>query len=313
MALTISVIVPTHDRPESLTKAVESILAQTRRPDELIVVNDGTREAPDEIERRAAAAEVPFCCIRRQGASSSASRNAGLAAARGDVAALIDDDMVLAADYLNRLAALYEADSAGVVAGIGALYTLPSPPPVAQRVWDAIAAALAENRWATRRCAARYVPLPPGLRGRLVPARRLAGGAISLRRRVYAACRFTEAFGGYSLGEDTEFSFRVGRTEALFIAPELVTRHEMPAGGRPDPHFRGRMYAANMLYIARRGVDGGAGTWLLLYYHLVCMALLAAAWGALSLRGRNLRLAKGIAGELLRDGLSAVRSLLCGC
>jgi glycosyltransferase involved in cell wall biosynthesis len=311
MALTISVIVPTHDRPQSLAKAIESILAQSRRPDELIVVNDGTQKLPDEIERVAAAA-VPFRCIRRKEASSSASRNAGLAAAFGNVAVMIDDDMVPAADYLSRLAALYEADSAGAVGGIGAVYTLPSPPPLAQRVWDAVAAALAENRWATRRCAARGVSLPPGLRGRLLPARRLPGGAISLRRRVYAAYRFTEAFGGYSLGEDTEFSFRLGRTEALFVAPELVIRHKMPAAGRPEPYLRGRTYAANMLHIARHSVDGGAGTWLLLLYHLVGMALLAAAWGALSLRKKNLRLAAGIAEELARQGAGALRRLWCG-
>jgi glycosyltransferase involved in cell wall biosynthesis len=312
MALTLSVIVPTHDRPESLARAVESVLLQTRRPDELILVNDGTEDISPDIERRATAAGVPCRCIRRRGASSSASRNAGLEAARGDLAVLVDDDMVLAADYLSRLASLYEADTGCLVAGIGATYALPSPPPMAQRVWDALAAATAENRWATRRCAARHVRLPPGLAGRLVPARRLAGGAMSFRRHVYAATRFTEAFGGYSLGEDTELSFRIGRTEALFIAPELVIRHQMPAAGRPDAALRGRMYAANMLYIARHSVDGGAGTWLLLSYHLAGLVALAATWSALSLRGKNLRLAGGIVGELFRQGAGWLRSLLCG-
>jgi len=312
MAMSITVIVPTHDRPDSLSRAVGAILAQDRRGDELIVVNDGAGELSDDIADRAAAAGVDFRGIRRQEPSSSASRNAGLAVARGDIAVLIDDDMVPAQDYLRRLAELYQADSRQLVAGIGATYTMSQPPPIAQRIWDALAAALAENRWATRRCAARYVRLATSLAGRLVPARRLAGGAISLRRRVYTIHRFTEAFGGYCLGEDTEFSFRLGRTEALFLAPELTIRHEMPATGRPAPQARGRMYAANMLYIAAHSVDRGAGTWMLLLYHLAGLTLLAAAWGVFSRRSANLPLAAGLAGELSRQAWKALRRLVCG-
>ncbi len=312
MALSITVIIPTHDRPESLSRAVGAILTQNRRPEELIVVNDGASELSDDITGRAASAGVAFRCIRRYEPSSSASRNAGLSAARGDIAVLIDDDMVPACDYLARLAELYQADSHQLVAGIGAVYATNQPPPIAQRVWDSLAAILAENRWATRRCTARYVRLPMSLAGRLVPARRLAGGAISLRQRVYTVERFTEAFGGYCLGEDTEFSFRLGRTEALFLATELVIRHEMPATGRPDLQVRGRMYAANMLYIATHSVDRGAGTWMLLLYHLAGLTLLAAAWGVFSRRSANLRLAAGLAGELSRQAGKAIGRLVCG-
>jgi hypothetical protein len=225
-------------------------------------------------------------------------------------------------DFLSGLEALYEADRQGIVAGIGGRYVEP-PPRWTQHVWQVLAAALAENRWAPRVSLARYVRLPPPLAGRLRPTWRLVGGVMSLRRRIYATHRFTEAFAGYGLAEDTELSFRLGAMEALFLAPELTVLHRKAATGRPDPYCRGRTYVANMLYIARSSVQGGAGTWLLLGYHLAGMILLASVWSLLSWRRHNLRLARGMVAELWSrlgracHGVAlasrAARRLLCGC
>ena len=46
MTESISVILPTHDRPDSLRRAVRSVLAQSLLPVELIIVNDGDEEIP---------------------------------------------------------------------------------------------------------------------------------------------------------------------------------------------------------------------------------------------------------------------------
>ena len=46
MTLTTSVILPTHDRPQHLRQAMESLLIQSRLPDEVIIVSDGEQEIP---------------------------------------------------------------------------------------------------------------------------------------------------------------------------------------------------------------------------------------------------------------------------
>jgi glycosyltransferase involved in cell wall biosynthesis len=313
MTLRISVIVPTHDRPDGLAAAVESLLRQTRLPDELIVINDGQADLDASLAARAIQAGVKFLTERRAVASAAASRNRGLELASGDVAVLLDDDVEAPREFLSRLESLYQADQREQVAGICGYYVEPQPPRIPRRVWEAIAAAFAENRWAPRLSAARYVRLPGALARRLRPTWRLVGGVMSLRRRVYATARFTEAFGGYSLAEDTELSFRLGTREALFFAPQLGVLHRKAATGRPDPYRRGRMYAANMLSIARTSVQGGAGTWLLLGYHLVGMIVLASVWALLSRRGHNLQLARGIAAELFGQCRQATGRFLCGC
>ncbi len=315
MTISISVIVPTHDRPVELAATVDALLRQTHLPSELIIVNDGTSELDPSLARKVRSAGVKFLDHHRDVPSSAGSRNCGLELASGDVAVLLDDDVEAPPDFLFHLKALYEADRQGLVAGIGGRYVEPQPPRWTQRVWEILAAALAENRWAPRVSLARYVRLPAPLASRLRPAWRLVGGVMSLRRRVYAAQRFTEAFAGYGLAEDTELSFRLGATEAIFLAPELTVLHRKAATGRPDPYRRGRTYVAHMLYIARRSVQKGAGTWLLLGYHLVGMILLASVWSLLSWRRHNLRLAGGMAAELFNLSClgRAARRLLCGC
>ncbi len=313
MAMSITVIVPTHDRPDALKRTVESVLAQSRLPDEMIVINDGAEEIDAGLARDVEAAGVRFVDCRRGPPSSAASRNCGLELAGGDVAAMLDDDVVASADFLARLEELYEADAERIVGGICARYVEPARPRLPRRVWQLLAAALAENRWAPRVSAARYAKLPRALRGRLEPTWRFVGGAASLRRRVYQQYRFTEAFGGYSLGEDTELSFRIGAREALFCAPELTVEHVQAAGGRPENYTRGRSYAANMFHIARNATPGGAGTWMLLGYHLAGIIVLAILYSLVGWRRRNLRLAAGLAAGLMSELRASAGRQLCGC
>jgi len=311
VSLSVSVIFSTHDRPESLARAVAAALAQTRRPDELIVVCDGAGGVPDSVAAQAARAGVAFQSARQPVACLPASRNRGVAMAHGDVVLLADDDVLLPEDYLQRLLAMYEADPAGQVAVIGGVLVGPARG-WAGRLYAALADGLARNRWARRCCAARYVRLPAALRGRLKPAERLQGGAISARRAVVAAEPFDESLPGYALGEDLEFCWRVGRRHAAFVASELRARHEVSAGGRPDPAGRGRMYVRNMLHIADRLADGAAGTRVVLGLHLGGAIVQGLAWAAARPGRGHLALAGGMVRELGARLVAAVRRTLCG-
>jgi len=296
----ISVIVSTHDRPTCLTRAVEAILAQSCPPFELIVVNDGAGELPGEIEAMARRAGVAFHAVRQDYPSLTASRNRGIDLSGGDVVLLGDDDVIFPQDYLQRLASMYEADVSGQIAGIGGVM-VPPPLGLASRFFKTVSEALARNCWGPGRCAARYVALPGALQGRLVPAGFLPGGVISLRREIAAGHRFEERFGGYALGEDLEFSYRVSRAHALFVAPELRVRHEVSEGGRPDMFNRGRHHVRNLLYIARNSTDRGVGMWLLLGYNFCGMILLYLAFALLSFRRHNFLIALGMMTEIARQ------------
>jgi len=307
MALSISVILPTHDRPVSLGRTVESILAQTRRPTELIVIDDGVRPVAADVLAAVRAAGVSLRYERRDTASVTASRNRGIELAEGDIIVFTEDDVTWPAEFLERLSGLYEADPGCIVAGIGARVVEPQARRWNHRVWEALSAALGQGRWMPRRWASRYVQLPRRLRGRLIPARRLGGGALSLRSSIAKAERFEESFGGYGIACDREYVFRVGRLCALYEAADLVVTHRPGStGGRPAMYDRGKSYVANSLYIARHSTDRGAGTALLVGYDLAGVLLLYGAWGLATLDRRKLAFAAGVAVELLATAARAV-------
>ena len=308
-----SVVLSTHDRPEILRAAVEAVLAQTAPPGELIVVHDGPGEVAPALAAEARRRGVPFRCERLSAPSLTASRNRGIDVAAGEVVVLLEDDVLLPPDYLSRLGELYRADGRGAVAGIGAVVVEPDMGRWKRRLWDLAARALGRGLWSPRRLTGRRVALPAALARRLVAARRLSGGGLSLRRAVAAAERFDEGLDGYALGEDREFCFRAGARHALFLAPELVVRHAVAPGGRPDPAERARMFVRNTLRIARRATEGGAGTWLLVGWELAGAVLLHLLAAPLSRRpGEKLAFAAAAAGELVRRAAGRARSWLCG-
>jgi len=312
MTLSASVIICTHDRPGPLRRAADSALAQTRPPAELIVVNDGDGEIDPAVPEAAAAAAVRFAAVRQGRPCLPASRNRGMALARGDVVMLLDDDMVLPRRFLERLLALYEADVAGDVAGIGAVAVEPARHGLGGRLWAAAWSLLDSERWLPRRCAARHVRLPAVLRSRLAPARRLTGGTISLRADVAAVERFDEGLGGYALGEDREFCARVGARRALFLCPSLHLVHEKAPAARPLARRVGRMYVPNMLRIAA-AAGGGAGTWLLMGVEIAGAAALHAAFVPLGDARAHLGFLAGMAAGAGDVVGRALRRMLCGC
>ncbi len=104
--MTVSVIIPTYERSGVLGRAIESVLAQTRPADELIVVDDGSSDTTAEL-----VASYPDVRYERIGhAGVSAARNHGIAHARGDDLAFLDsDDEWLPTKLAEQLAALAEA------------------------------------------------------------------------------------------------------------------------------------------------------------------------------------------------------------
>lgn len=85
----VSVIIPTYNRAWCLRQAVDSVLSQEYKAIELIVVDDGsTDDTPQLLEGYAGRMAV----LRQANRGVSAARNAGIAAARGELIAFLDSD-----------------------------------------------------------------------------------------------------------------------------------------------------------------------------------------------------------------------------
>ena len=99
----VSVIVPCYQNGKTVEKTVRSILAQTERAWELILVNDGSTDDTGEILDRLAMDDPRIRVMHQKNGGVSAARNAGLEAACGEWITFVDADDWLLLDALQRM------------------------------------------------------------------------------------------------------------------------------------------------------------------------------------------------------------------
>ena len=110
----ISVIMLTYNREKLVSRAIESILNQTYRDFEYIIVDNGSTDRSGEIAEKYAANDSRIRVIHRSRGSLGAGRNTGLRIAAGDYIATIDDDDWAEPDFLEFLLKLAEENDADV-------------------------------------------------------------------------------------------------------------------------------------------------------------------------------------------------------
>ncbi|MES1925714.1 glycosyltransferase [Salinisphaera sp. T31B1] len=88
-AITVSVVVATYNRADYLAKALDSLLAQTRPPDEVLVIDDGSSDATPDL---LAAYGSRIRCIRQTNSGKPAALNRAIPQARGTHVWIFDDD-----------------------------------------------------------------------------------------------------------------------------------------------------------------------------------------------------------------------------
>ena len=110
----VSVVIPVFDGDRFLGAALESALAQSVRPLEVIVVDDGSRDASVAVAESFAGVRV----IKQANAGPAAARNVGVDAAAGDLIAFLDADDLMAPGRLEfQVEYLATNPQAGAVMG----------------------------------------------------------------------------------------------------------------------------------------------------------------------------------------------------
>jgi glycosyltransferase involved in cell wall biosynthesis len=105
--IVVSVIIPTCNRVALLPEALASVLGQDLDRIEVLVIDDGSSDGTAAWARTVDDPRVRFFHQQRQG--RSAARNRGLAAARGEYLALLDDDDLFLPGKLARQSAYLAA------------------------------------------------------------------------------------------------------------------------------------------------------------------------------------------------------------
>ncbi len=99
----VSIIVRTKDRPTLLREALESLAAQTHRPLEVVVVNDGGQDVEEIVSSYTSSFDHLQYLVHEKNRGRAAAANTGLAAAKGEFVGLLDDDDLLLPEAIKTL------------------------------------------------------------------------------------------------------------------------------------------------------------------------------------------------------------------
>lgn len=111
--MTISIIIPAYNAAQWLPEAVLSVQRQTRPPEEIIIVDDGSTDETEELCRSFEGVQY----IYQPNAGLPAARNTGIAQSRGKCYLALDADDTLYPHALECLEAKAKESQAGVVYG----------------------------------------------------------------------------------------------------------------------------------------------------------------------------------------------------
>lgn len=223
----VTIIIPTRRRHDLLARALTSVLVQTHRSIQVVVVDDN--DSGDGVGTRAELAtllaDVRVVVVTESGGhSAAAARNRGLAAAHGDWITYLDDDDEYTPDKVARQLALAQQTASPLVV-CGFVYQLGARHRLKQVAGDCFEgdAVLTEATWGT---------------------------PFLFHRRDLAA-RFDE---NLRAGEDTMFAFdfmrRHGVQRVPNVAAPLVIVHQQIE--RSNHHHRAHWRADRLVLFHRR-------------------------------------------------------------
>lgn len=118
-----SIIVPVYNVEKYLDQCLESILRQTFKDFECIIIDDGSPDNSNIIIDKYVKLDQRFKVIHQKNMGISAARNAGLDIAKGDYIVFVDSDDYIADDYLEKFALkIADTDADMVICGLIEVY-----------------------------------------------------------------------------------------------------------------------------------------------------------------------------------------------
>jgi GT2 family glycosyltransferase len=244
----IAYVVPTKDRPDDLRKMLASVAAQSRLPDQVVVV-DGSSPTIEGVLKDFPGLSLTYVRVFPPGLAKQ--RNAGMAQVRSEItiAGYLDDDLVLEPDATEKMLAFWE--KAGPDVG-GAAFCTANQPSASSGLSVGIGALF---KIADRKPG---ILLSSGFQSQIpaidetIETDWLYGGATIWRCEVVAEFSYDEWYVGTGYLEDVDYSYRVHQKYRLFVIGEARVNHY----SRPVPLERnfllGRHQVINRTYFVKK-------------------------------------------------------------
>jgi GT2 family glycosyltransferase len=267
----LSLIVCTCRRPEAIRTLLEALRTQIGPPDETLIIDGSPDDRTERVAAQCSGHALRYFRVPPDQRGLTRQRNYGVPRAGGEIIAFLDDDTVPEPDYFQEIRRCFERHpEAGGVGGyivepVWRPATNDAKPPLGLFRWEGWERR-EDYRWRLRKLLRLDSPLPPGWIPPCGHARStgcirpdgqdyrvefIMGGASAWRRNLLEAEEFSEAFEGYGLYEDLDFSIRASRRAPLYLCTRAKLAHYHEPSARPRPFHYGRMVVRNGWYVWR--------------------------------------------------------------
>ena len=300
------------------------LLAQSRAPARLIVIDSSDDHAPVESTIRGVTKNWPGrVIIRHSEPGLPFQRNLGLGHVTAPIVLFPDDDSLLLQGAAEAILQVYEHDPDGQIAAVCAGEAMEPPNNLDLRNTDWVTPAHrreAGMRRARNQLEKRFSAIKPQMylgqvfasrpvpewffEMDVVPVEYMTGFRMSFRTEAIRPTGFDAALGGYALDEDIDASFVAARSGLVVAARKARIYHHRFPSGRGDGGRMGRMEILNRIYIGLKHAkrdDLPAGTEGAMRRRLFGFVALKLLTGLLGLRSEYGR-------ARLRGAFRAVRA-----
>jgi len=246
----VSVVIPTYYRREDLAELFDSLLKQTFKPFEVIVVDDTPTEEIavlcDTFKGQFAKQKVHLIYHKnRKKKSLSVARNVGVEKSSGDILMFFDSDVILFPDYIEKILEVFKKFpyAVGVQGWIVNIKRTKF-----YYIRQVIYRIFRFSHHVKDRC--KLFEYPSSLT-RIVQCEALIGANFAIKREVFNELRFDENLLGYAYMEDMLFSHTLFKKHpnGLFITPYAKCIHKVSQEGRGEKKELEKHKRACRLYV----------------------------------------------------------------
>jgi GT2 family glycosyltransferase len=285
----ISVIICTRNRFDDFAKTLPSIAAQTRLPDELVVVDSSDEK---KLETYLGAINLPFSVRYLHTAPGlTLQRNHGIRKSTGDLLFFFDDDVDLDADYLAEVESVFANDVKKHIGAVGGKIVNDSPQTFRMKfetfLFDLIRAMFGVVGTRNGKFHPSGMPSHPRANqpGGFIEC--LSGCCMAFRREVFDKAAFDENLARYGLLEDVDISKQtLDAGYKIYYQTSATLVHNESPMNRLNIQQWAEMSVVNYDYLFRKSWAHEKWRWLFYF------------WALLGLFATNFHSLKGLKGTL---------------
>lgn len=298
----VSLLISTKNRLQDLKECIDSVLIQTAKPSEIILVDaSDTHESMEMVKESLMNKGIKLTYYKQEVVAGkirkTATWNKVVRSALGDIIIFLDDDVILEKDYIYQILKTYHENTENGIIGVMGRFENPRDKENMQKERPFL--------YSLKVALYKYFLLPheegngfmqpsgfptyPTLRNNIIPVEVMPTGNMSIKKEVFREFTFDEWFHGYSYQEDDDFSYRVSRKYKFLYTPFAALVHKGSATARDNIETLEAMKVINHYYFFKKNMPKSLKNWLAFIWS-ECGLLFLRCFSFSSLRNLSLSL-----------------------